>query len=82
MSVKPTIGEPMESIGITTHPTAESSSHSHQVHVIQFVFRSVVQLAPPEPKAGWRLPPFQKRSSKQHGARSCNCDRENRRSSC
>src|SRR5215510_3849953 len=43
------------SFSITTHPTAESSRHPHQVCVVQFLFRSVVQPPPPESKAARRV---------------------------
>src|SRR5437870_4545208 len=43
------------SFSIATDPTAESSSHSHQVRVVQFFFRSVVQPPPPRPKAARRV---------------------------
>jgi hypothetical protein len=43
------------SFRITTHPTAESSSHPYQVRVIQFLFRSVVQPPPPGPKPARRV---------------------------
>src|SRR4030095_2211955 len=40
---------------ITTHPTAESSRHPHQVRVVQFLLRSVVQPPPPGPKPARRV---------------------------
>src|SRR6266508_3040883 len=43
------------SFSIAADPTAEPSSHSHQVRVVQFLFRSVVQPPPPGPKAARRV---------------------------